>query len=358
MLFHSSIRQELSRSFSAVLIVLLTVVMTMTLIRTLGMASRGGIAPADILVAMGLTVFSYAPTLLTMGLFIAIIVSLSRMHRDNEMIVWQCSGRGVLSLLPVLLRFAWPVLLVIAGLALWVVPWANQRIDYLKAQFEHRSDVERVEPGQFRESARGERVFFVDKDTANAKAASHVFVSTHLPDREIVTSARSGRVEHRPDGTYVLLEQGQNLEIDPRSATVRVTAFEQYGTRITARGETGDDRPPPKTVHTATLLADPTPAHLAELFWRLSLVLAAGNFLLIAVVVSHVQPRAGRGANLILALCTFVVYQNLLHLGHNWVTHSVFVWWHCLLGLHGVVLVLVVARILALQHPWGLRDLR
>ena len=38
MLFHSSIRKELARSFGATLVVLITVVMTMTLIRTLGPA--------------------------------------------------------------------------------------------------------------------------------------------------------------------------------------------------------------------------------------------------------------------------------------------------------------------------------
>ena len=36
MLFHSSVRKELARSFGATLVVLVTIVMTMTLIRTLG----------------------------------------------------------------------------------------------------------------------------------------------------------------------------------------------------------------------------------------------------------------------------------------------------------------------------------
>ena len=41
MLFDSSIRKELARSFGATLVVLVTVVMTMMLIRTLGQAARG-----------------------------------------------------------------------------------------------------------------------------------------------------------------------------------------------------------------------------------------------------------------------------------------------------------------------------
>jgi hypothetical protein len=45
MLFHSSIRKELARSFGATLVVLVTIVMTMTLIRTLGQASAAASTP-------------------------------------------------------------------------------------------------------------------------------------------------------------------------------------------------------------------------------------------------------------------------------------------------------------------------
>jgi len=69
MLFHSSIRKELARSFGATLIVLATVIMTMTLIRTLGQASRGNFNPSDVMLVMGYTVLAYMPIILTMSLF-------------------------------------------------------------------------------------------------------------------------------------------------------------------------------------------------------------------------------------------------------------------------------------------------
>lgn len=56
MLFDSSIRRELARSFGATLVVLVTVVMTMMLIRTLGQASRGSVNPSDVMLVMGFTV--------------------------------------------------------------------------------------------------------------------------------------------------------------------------------------------------------------------------------------------------------------------------------------------------------------
>src|SRR5450830_1758422 len=105
MLFHSSLRKELSRSFGATLVVLVTVVMTMTLIRTLGQASRGSFNPSDVTMVMGYTVLAYMPTLLTMSLFIAIISTLSRMYRESEMVIWFCSGKGLSALLTPLMQF-------------------------------------------------------------------------------------------------------------------------------------------------------------------------------------------------------------------------------------------------------------
>ena len=48
MLFHSSIRTELARSFGATLVVLFTIVLTVLLIRTLGLASRGSVNPEEV----------------------------------------------------------------------------------------------------------------------------------------------------------------------------------------------------------------------------------------------------------------------------------------------------------------------
>ena len=47
MLFHSTVRKELARSFGASLVVLLTIIVTMTLIRTLSLASRGSVNPEE-----------------------------------------------------------------------------------------------------------------------------------------------------------------------------------------------------------------------------------------------------------------------------------------------------------------------
>jgi lipopolysaccharide export system permease protein len=150
MLFHSSVRKELARSFGATLVVLVTIVMTMTLIRTLGQATRGSVNPSEVMMVMGYTVLGYLPPILTLSLFIAIVGTISRMYRDSEMVIWFSSGRGLSGFLPPLFRFAWPVLVVIAVLALGVWPWSNQQTQDLRDRYGKRGDLERVTPGSSR----------------------------------------------------------------------------------------------------------------------------------------------------------------------------------------------------------------
>ena len=92
MIFHTSIRRELMRSFSAALFVLVGIMVTMMLIRTLGFANRGLVSPSEVSLVLGYTVLAYFPTLLTLSLFVSMVYCLSRMYRDSEMAVWFASG--------------------------------------------------------------------------------------------------------------------------------------------------------------------------------------------------------------------------------------------------------------------------
>src|SRR3569623_1973632 len=110
MLFHSTIRKELARSFGASLVVLVTIVMTMTLIRTLSLASRGSVNPEEVMMVMGSTVLGYLPTILSLTLVIAIVGTLARMYRVSERVSWFSAGRGLSALVRPRFGFAWAFL--------------------------------------------------------------------------------------------------------------------------------------------------------------------------------------------------------------------------------------------------------
>ena len=357
MLFDSSIRKELARSFGATLVVLITVVMTMMLIRTLGQASRGSVAPSDVMLVMGFTVLGQLPTILSLSLFVAVVGTLSRMYRDSEMVIWFSAGRGLMSLLAPLLRFCWPVMLVIAALSLLVWPWANRQIQELRVQYEQRSDVDRIAPGEFQESSNGSRVFFIDKDTPDANAANNVFIATTEAHRETVTSAQSARLETRGDERLVLLSNGQRLETLLNKPGLRISEFVEYGTQIGGGAQGDRDPGAVKTRDTWELARDPQPGYQAELGWRLGLAFAALNFVVLGLAVAVVNPRAGRSTSLVFALFAFMVYYNLMTVGQSWIGAGRLGLLPFMLMLHGGTLALGLLLLAARHNHWSPRSL-
>jgi lipopolysaccharide export system permease protein len=359
MLFHSSIRKELARSFGATLVVLVTVVMTMMLIRSLGQASRGSVNPSEVMMVMGYSVLGHLPTILTLSLFVAIVATLSRMYSDSEMVIWFSSGRGLAGFTRPLLRFAWPILLGIAVLALGVWPWSNRQIQDMKGRFERRGDIERVSPGLFQESAGGNRVFFIDKDSRNSGTGKNIFISATEHGKETVTTARDGRIEIIDSDRFLMLSHGQRIESVVGAPELKISDFESYGTRIGSEAiDSAAVVPPKASLDTLVLLRNPTPPNLGELAWRMGLALAALNFVIIALAVSSVNPRAGRGGNLLFALFSFVVYYNLINLGQSWIETGRVGFAPFMLSLHGGVLTLALLWLSKRHNQWSLLDLR
>ena len=113
MLFDSSVRRELWRSFIGTLVVLLTVVLTMLLIRILSQATRGAFAPADLSLVLSYTLIGQLPVMVALALFVAVVTVLSRLWRDSEMVVWQVSGASQFAFIKPLLKMAWPAIVLV-----------------------------------------------------------------------------------------------------------------------------------------------------------------------------------------------------------------------------------------------------
>jgi lipopolysaccharide export system permease protein len=357
MLFHSSIRRELARSFGATLLVLFTIVITMLLVRTLGLANKGSVNPQEIMLVLTYTVLGRLPTVLTLALFISIVSTLSRMYRDSEMAIWFSCGQGLLAFLRPVFRFSWPILLTIMLMVLFVWPWANQQTDELKDRYEQRGDLERIAPGQFQESANGRRVFFIEKESADSTEGQNIFISSTEKDgRETVTSARSGRVEWVGDIQYLLLNHGQRLERGGagKENTLKVSEFREYGIQIgQSKALPGTDQNL-KSQSTLMLLEQPGRAAAGELGWRVGMGLTAINFMLLALAVSAGNPRAGRSGNLIFMLFAFVFYYNLLNIGQSWVSSGKVQLLPFMVILHGGVMALSVLWLFKRHHNFRL----
>lgn len=335
MLFDTTVRRELARSFGATLVVILTIVITMMLIRTLGLAAGGSVNPQDVVLVLGYFALAHLPTMLGLSLFIAVVVTLGRMYRDSEMTIWFASGLGLSRFVRPVLGMAWPVLLVVGALLLFVWPWGNRSSAELRSRYEQRSDLSRVAPGMFQASRDGSRVFFVDRASQAGSDGHNVFVLTRQPPIESVVSARSGQLLSEGDDRVLQLDLGQRNEVDSRSGIRTLSSFEQYRVVVGETAVRSAQAAPPKTLATLVLLQQPGARNQAELAWRFGMLLACANLLLLGVGLAATQPRRASNWNLLVALLSFVVYFNLINLSQAWIASGRFGMGATMLGLHG-----------------------
>ncbi len=335
MLFDSTVRRELARGFGATLVVILTIVLTMFLIRTVGQAASGSIAPQDVVLLLGYVALGHLPTMMALSLFVAIVVTLGRMYRDSEMAIWFASGVGITRFVRPVLRAGSPVLLVVALLLLLVWPWGNRNSIELRDRYQQRSDLSRVAPGVFQTSSDGRRVFFIERESADGVNARNVFILAQQDHGESVTSAKAGRLESEGEDRYLVLERGQRNDVDTSSGERTLSSFESYRVLASERAARSAEARPPKATRTIELIRKPTPANQAELTWRFGLLLGAANLLLLGIGLAATNPRRASNWNLLFALLAFFTYYNLINLSQAWVAGGRMSMGVALLGLHG-----------------------
>jgi len=315
MIFERALIRELVNTFSAIFIALLTIVLTIGLVRVLGQAAAGQVDNGAVLALITFTALNNLPVLLQLTVFVTILLTMTRGYRDSEMVVWQSSGLGLTRWLKPVMKFVLWVGLAVAITALFVAPWANRQASEFKARFEQRTEVSRVAPGQFRESSDGSKVFFVDGFDPDTASVQNVFVDTIRPDHVSVIMSKTGVVERQPNGDeFMVMNNGRRYEGMPGRPDYKVMEFEHYGVRIENRPPDFSNDDSAKIRTTFDLLADPSLRARGELVWRIGLVLSVGALAVLAIPLSFVNARAGRSANLIVALIVYFIYNNLMNI--------------------------------------------
>ena len=110
---------------------------------------------------------------------------------------------------------------------------------------------------------------------------------------------------------------------------------------------------PPKARSTMQLLRDPTPQNRGELAWRLGLVLAGANMLLLGIGMSASNPRHASNWNLLFALLGFFAYYNFINLSQAWVSSGRVGMGAALLVTHGAALLIGIGLLWWRENGMG-----
>jgi lipopolysaccharide export system permease protein len=218
-----------------------------------------------------------------------------------------------------------------------------------------RSDLSQISPGVFQESKAGKRVFFVEALAEGEPLLGNIFVASFQDGKLGVVVSDQGHQEFAENGDrFVVLEKGRRYEVEPGSAQFRVMEFERYRVR-TEDGETKPTEALPNRLPMLDLLMDDSDKARGELLWRIGIPVSALILALLAIPLSYVNPRAGRSANMLIAVLIYAIYSNLLWVAQAWVAQGKLSFWIGVWAIHAVMLVPLVwlfYRRIAVRMPW------
>jgi len=343
MLYRRTLTREMALTTGAVLTVLVAIALVVLFIRLFGDVARGELANEAVFSFLGFSLLFFLPVLMTIALFAGVLLPLSRMWRDSEMVIWFNAGLSLTQWMRPVLAFAVPFSLVILLITLVINPWAQtKKIEY-RQDLRSRSESSLIAPGMFAESTAGQRVYYVESLNPLTGIVRNVFMQSRIDGQLGLVVAREGNHTEMPDGSrYLVFKDGRRYEGTPGKLDYRIVQFERYWMRldpIAVNGkETGIRQAPLNE-----LLADKTPPARAELLWRVGVPVSALILAVMAIPLSFVNTRARRSYGLMTALLLYFVYNNLLSLTQAWVAQDKINPWGGMVASHLVMLFAVAA---------------
>jgi lipopolysaccharide export system permease protein len=318
-IFKKSLSHELISTAGGVFVILIGIVIAQRAGNLIRLAAKG-ILPNDAIdTLLGFSMIKFLPMILSLTLFIAVLLTLTRSHRDSEMVVWFSSGLSITKWVRPILTFAAPVIIVITLLSFFVMPWAVQKVEDYRVQLKSRDELSSISPGVFKESNSGERVYFIESFDELGNVVKNIFVqSTQHQKTGVIVASEGSRKKEKNGDDFLVMEQGRRYEGKPNSAEVSTTEFERYAIRVETK-EVAREPEIANSKSTKALLQTGSPADKAELQWRLAIPVSALILVLLAIPLSFVDPRAGRSLNVFFALVIYILYNNMLSICEAWV---------------------------------------
>lgn len=357
MIIHRAFYREAAQTTLAIIVILLIVLLFFGMTALLARAIRGDFASDVVAALLGWQTLKRLDLLLPLGVYLGILLTLSRWYRDSEMTALAACGFGVPQILRPVMVLTLGAAAIAAASAFYLTPLATQRIEIVKAASAQRPELLGLAPGTFTESGAGGRIVYAETVASDGRL-ENIFVAR---GRASVILARSGYLQADPvrGERRVVLERGYAYDGVPGAADYRMIAFERYTVRLETK-PFAVPRTPIEGLPTRELLGTDDRDHVAEWHWRLSKPITLIVLALFAVALAYTDTRRGRLASLFGAILIYFIYSNLLGIGETLISKGQIpagtgLWWvhggFVLLGVY--LLVRRAAHRPLLRVPWS-----
>lgn len=340
-IYQKSLISELSNSVGGAFTVLFSIVTTIGLVRILNQTAGGRYDTSSVLEVVAFSSLTNLPPLIALALFLGVLLTLMRFWQNNEMVVWFSSGAlSLMSWIRPVLRFSFPVLLMVAFSSIVLSPWSRSELTAYMDRFAAKEDVSKLSPGRFIEADGGNRVFFLEKiDQKSGKVDNVFIVQKNAGNKESIVVAQKGVVESQSNGDkYIVLHDGTRYSTFRGKAEMQVSEFKTYKMRVDSSPVMPTEISRMNSLPASLLLTkSKMPAAQGEIFWRVSWPLIALNLVLLAIPLSYNNPRVGRSFGLIGAVLIFILYLNSLSILQTWITQGRIGFWTALVAMNAAV---------------------
>lgn len=287
--------------------------------------------------------------ILPLAMFIAVMFSLGRLYRDQEMAVMYACGFRWNEMLHPLALLVLPLAILLLANSFLLGPRGQVLSGEMLQQAFRQSAIWGLRAGDFKTLQNGRMVIYVEAISTEGDELSNIFIHMYKNDtpaasREQTWTARTGHYwfDEESGNRYIRLTGGQVTERNEDSGEYQRIHFDHGDLRLPEQ-EPSHQPALTSSLSTGELLSSATGESSAELHWRLSPAVAIILLSLLALPLAHSAPRDGRYGRLIIGLLVYVVYVNLLTLGRIWLSNGTLPVWAGLWWVHAGLLSLVFA---------------
>ncbi|MFW5444524.1 MAG: LPS export ABC transporter permease LptF [Methylococcaceae bacterium] len=343
------IMKDLLKTVLAVLSVIVVIIVSRKFIKVLAKAIEGNISNETVLNILGLNTIVAISAFLPAAVFMAILMVLGRMYRDQEMAAIASAGGGVAVIYRSVYLLIIPLSIAAAGLSMVATPWAQSKMKALIHEDQKVADIRGIAAGRFSEYSHGELIFYTEEIDAD-KRMHNVFVQDRKGGKLGIVNAKYGRMKNLPGGLYLVLEHGERVLGVPGEMDFVIEKFTEYAVRIERKARAlhqKRDAIPSDELWKSEKLKD-----IAEMQKRLSIPLAVLCLSFLAVPLAKLSPRGGVYGSLAVAFAIYFIYGNLKRVSHSWVVNEAI---PVSMGYYWVYLLLLFLGCILLVRLYGIK---
>ena len=322
------------QSFFATLIVMLLVAGGGVLVDVLGSIANGRFPVTLLFTECGLQFIVYLPLLLPLILMLSVFLSLARLYRDSEMSVIMALGIGPRRLLRPMLVLIIPVVVSVALCGLWLSPWAKRCSNELIIDASRTMVLGGLDPGTFSTlPGRDGGVVYLSTVSDDGTIWNNLFIQRQSKGRKEVVVARRGglRFDGKKD-RFLHLQDGDRIQSPVSSGLDYQVMHFVTGDILLPLENTGENANDPELLGLSTLYQDQSKAASAEMQRRITPAILTLAFALLALPLSRSAPRQQRHGRVLLCFLAYLLTNNLVILGSQWISEGIIptrlgLWW-------------------------------